>query len=211
MRAVIAAVPGAAERLFLCAGLLELHLPVLRALRKSCYLIAHRRISVDFQCRLIEAASANLWSPGPLLATAWVCCVIGVARCPLLIAGLAGRLRGWAASFLLTASNSICSPRITGPYNMHATALSALVEWGRVHEVRRSQPKLSGPLIQFGVSPFCRWDSRGALLAGSLTRFWRFTIDQPYKVFPVVGRLSGLSARRSPVEAMRSVVCCADC
>jgi len=31
------------------------------------------------------------------------------------------------------------------------------------------------------------------------------------QVVPVVGRLSGLSARRSPVEAMRSVVCCADC
>ena len=88
---------------------------------------------------------------------------------------------------------------------MHATALNALAEWGRVHEVRRAQPKLLGPLIQFGISPFCRWDSRGALLAGSLTQFWRFTIEQPYKVFPVVGRLSGLSARRSPVEAMRSV------
>jgi hypothetical protein len=59
----------------------------------------------------------------------------------------------WASSFLLTASNSICSPWITGPYNMHATALSALIEWGRMHEVRRSQPKLSGPLIlEFGVS-----------------------------------------------------------
>lgn len=30
---------------------------------------------------------------------------------------------------------------------MHATALNALIEWGRVHEVRRAQPKLSGPLI----------------------------------------------------------------
>jgi hypothetical protein len=30
---------------------------------------------------------------------------------------------------------------------MHATALNALAEWGRVHEVRRAQPKLSGPLI----------------------------------------------------------------
>src|SRR5471032_2050678 len=38
--------------------------------------------------------------PGPLLATAWVCCVSGVARCPLLIAGLAGRLRcGLRASY----------------------------------------------------------------------------------------------------------------
>ena len=59
----------------------------------------------------------------------------------------------WAASFLLTASNSICSPWITGPYNMHATALNALAEWGRVHEVRRAQPKLSGALIfEFDVS-----------------------------------------------------------
>lgn len=87
--------------------------------------------------------------PTSLLATGRGCCVRGVAPCPLLIAGLAGRLRGWAASFLLTASNSICSPWITGPYNMHATALNALVEWGRVHEVRRSQPRLSGPLILF--------------------------------------------------------------
>lgn len=62
-----------------------------------------------------------------------------------------------------------------------------------------------------GCSSYCRRKGRGALLAGSLTQFWRFTIEQPYKVFPVVGRLSGLSARRSPVEAMRSVVCCAGC
>ena len=48
------------------------------------------------------------------------------------------------------------------------------IEWGRVHEVRRpSMPKL-GALIQFGVSPFCRWDSRGASLAGSFTRFRHF-------------------------------------
>ena len=67
---------------------------------------------------------------------------------------------------------------------MHATALSALIEWGRVHEVWRSQPKLSGPLIlEFDVSPICRWDSRGALLAGSLTQFWRFTIEQPSRLF----------------------------
>ena len=74
------------------------------------------------------------------------------------------------------ASISICSPWVIGPYNMHATALNALIEWGRVHEVRRSQPRLSGPLIRFGVSPFCRWDSRGALLARSFTRLGRFTI-----------------------------------
>ena len=54
---------------------------------------------------------------------------------------------------------------------------------GRVHEVRRSQPRLSGSLIRFGVSPFCRWDSRGALLAGSFTRLRRYAFDQPYKVF----------------------------
>lgn len=66
---------------------------------------------------------------------------------------------------------------------MHATALNALAEWGRVHEVRRSQPKLSGPLIQFGISPFCRWDSRGALLAGSFARLEPFALDQPYRVF----------------------------
>ncbi len=67
---------------------------------------------------------------------------------------------------------------------MHATALSALIEWGRVHEVRQSQPRLSGLLIlEFGASPFFRWDSRGALLAGSLTQFWRFTIEQPSRLF----------------------------
>jgi len=154
----------------------------------------------------------NLWMPRPATGDG-----LGLLRqqCgPLPAADCrAGRSSSvWASSFLLTASNSICSPWITGPYNMHATALNALIEWGRVHEVRRPQPKLSGPLIlEFSVSPFCRWDSRGALLTGSLTRFWRFTIEQPYKVFPVVGRLSGLSARRSPVEAMRSVVCCAGC
>lgn len=159
---------------------------------------------------VVKGAQARYWRRPGFAASSVL------ASYPPLIAGLAVRLRGWASSFLLTASNSICSPWITGPYNMHATALSALIEWGRVHEVRRSQPKLSGPLIlEFGVSPICRWDSRGALLAGSFvptghTRFWRFTIEQPYKVFPVVGRLSGLSARRSPVEAMRSVVCCAD-
>lgn len=51
------------------------------------------------------------------------------------------------------AANSICSPWIAGPYNMHATALGALIEWGRVHEVRHpSMPKL-GVLIQYsGVS-----------------------------------------------------------
>ena len=41
------------------------------------------------------------------------------------------------------------NPWAKGPYKMHATALNALVEWGRVHEVRRSQPRLSGPLILF--------------------------------------------------------------
>lgn len=98
-----------------------------------------------------ETAGRHLF-PGPLLATAWVCCVSGVARCPLLIAGLAVRLRRLAMSFLPMASISICSPWITGPYNMHAAArLPGYV--GRVHEVRRSQPKLSGPLIlEFGVS-----------------------------------------------------------
>jgi len=64
---------------------------------------------------------------------------------------------------------------------MHATALNALAEWGRVHEVRRSQPRLSGPLISV-ESPFYRWDSRGALLARSFARFERFALDQPYRV-----------------------------
>lgn len=62
---------------------------------------------------------------------------------------------------------------------MHATALDALIGWGRVHEVRRTRPKQSGTLIQFDISPFYRWDSRGALLAGSFARFERFALDQP--------------------------------
>lgn len=75
---------------------------------------------------------------------------------------------------------------------MHATALNALTEWGRVHEVRRPQPKL-GALIQFGVSPFCRWDSRGALHARVVLSVQAFRLRQPYRVLPVVGSLSGLS------------------
>ncbi|KPW50435.1 hypothetical protein ALO95_102510 [Pseudomonas syringae pv. antirrhini] len=47
-----------------------------------------------------------------------------LASCPLLIAGLADRLRWLAVSFLPRASINICvcSPWITGPYNMHAAA-----------------------------------------------------------------------------------------
>jgi len=46
-----------------------------------------------------------------------------MARCPLLITGLAGRGRWLAVSFLPRAAISIYSPWITGPYNMHAAAL----------------------------------------------------------------------------------------
>ena len=52
-----------------------------------------------------------------------------------------------------------------------------------MHEVRRAQPKLSGPLIQFDISPFYRWDTRGALLTRSFTRLRHFAFDQPYRVF----------------------------
>lgn len=80
-------------------------------------------------------------------------CVSGVGQLPAADCRAGRSSSVWASSFLLTASNSICSPWITGPYNMHATALNALAEWGRVHEVRRSQPRLSGPLIlEFGIS-----------------------------------------------------------
>ncbi|RML70512.1 hypothetical protein ALQ91_102355 [Pseudomonas syringae pv. syringae] len=43
---------------------------------------------------------------------------------PLLIAGLTGRFHRLAVSFLPRASINICicSPWITGPYNMHAAA-----------------------------------------------------------------------------------------
>ena len=109
--------------------------------------------SLIFRMTLSPRSSRKSVSPGPLLATAWVCCVIGVGQLPAADCRAGRSSSVWASSFLLTASNSICSPWITGPYNMHATALSALIEWGRVHEVRRSQPRLSGPLIlEFGVS-----------------------------------------------------------
>ena len=109
-----------------------------------------------------------------------------LASYPPLIAGLAVRLRGWASSFLLTASNRICSPWITGPYNMHATALNALIEWGRVHEVRRSQPRLSGSLIQIFGS------GRDPLLA-SVTGFNQMSL-QP-RAFRLVLPLDNCSWR----------------
>lgn len=57
-------------------------------------------------------------------------------------------------------------------------------------------PKL-GALIQIGISPFCRGDSRGALLAGSFARFERFALDQPCRVFlPWAGYLTRLIAGR---------------
>ncbi|KAA0995482.1 hypothetical protein FQ192_10615 [Pseudomonas sp. ANT_J12] len=46
--------------------------------------------SVDFRCRLIEAASVNLWNPASLLATGRGIASSVLASCPLLIAGLAG-------------------------------------------------------------------------------------------------------------------------
>jgi hypothetical protein len=56
----------------------------------------------------------------------------------------------------------------------HARCSSgALTGRGRAHEVRRPMLKL-GALIRIGVSPFCRWDSRGALLARSFARFRHF-------------------------------------
>ncbi|KPX19796.1 hypothetical protein ALO70_103061 [Pseudomonas amygdali pv. eriobotryae] len=47
-----------------------------------------------------------------------------LTNCPLLIAGLTGPFHWLAVSFLPRASISICicSPWITGPYNMHAAA-----------------------------------------------------------------------------------------
>ena len=94
----------------------------------------------------------------------------------------------WASSFLLTASNSICSPWITGPYNMHATALNALAEWGRVHEVRRSQPRLSGSLIHNGVAGL-------GLLA---TPCWAITFFHTFTVWLAVARTYSASMWVSP-------------
>lgn len=47
-----------------------------------------------------------------------------LVSCPLLIAGLTGLFQWLAVSFLPRASINICicSPWITGPYNMHAAA-----------------------------------------------------------------------------------------
>lgn len=57
-------------------------------------------------------------------------------------------------------------------------------------------PKL-GALIHFVVYPFCRWDSRGALHAGSFARFERFALDQPCRVLlPWAGYLTRLIAGR---------------
>lgn len=57
-------------------------------------------------------------------------------------------------------------------------------------------PKL-GALIQISVSPFFRWDSRGALLAGSFARFEHFALDQPYRLFlSLAGYLTRLIAGR---------------
>ena len=50
---------------------------------------------------------------------------------------------------------------------------------------------------------------RGALHARVVLSVLAFHHRQPYRVVPVVGSLSGLSDRRSPVEAVRSVVCVA--
>jgi hypothetical protein len=108
------------------------------------------------------------------------------------------------------------STRCSGP-GLHRTSTSSLLLYG-VHTCSSpisvgfrhpAAPCRQGAEVMLSV--LLPLEERGALLAGSFTRFWRFTIGQPYKVFPVVGRLSGLSARRSPVEAMRSVVCCAGC
>lgn len=80
-------------------------------------------------------------------------------------------------------------------------------EWGRVHEVRRSQPRLSGSLIQFVGCPFCRWDSRFALLARVIHAVLTFRHRSAVQGFPCRWQafLVHLSDRRSPVEAMRSV------
>ena len=122
--------------------------------------------------------------PASLLATGrGIASAMSGAISPPLIAGQASSV--WASSFLLMAAISACSPWIAGPYNMHATALNALAEWGRVHEVRRpSMPKL-GALIQIGLaglrySP--RWPGR-LLDCCSLHRF------------PGVARCTSTSAR----------------
>ena len=73
-------------------------------------------------------------------------------------------------------------------------------------------PKL-GALIQIGESPFFRWDSRGALLARSFTRFRHFAF-----VSRTGFSLSwaGYLTRLTPVAGRGNAVCwyflyCADC
>ncbi|MNJ38473.1 hypothetical protein D3C77_333210 [compost metagenome] len=81
-------------------------------------------------------------------------CVSGAGQLPAADCRAGGSSSVWAVSFLPMAAISICSPWITGPYNMHATALNARVIGGRVHEVRRpSMPKLRALIQMFMVLP----------------------------------------------------------
>lgn len=117
----------------------------------------------------------------PLLASVAVCCVSDVGAIPaadcrsgaIFVVGSGGELPPHGGNQHLFAMDRRSL--------QHARCSSgALTGRGRAHEVRRPMLKL-GALIRIGVSPFCRWDSRGALLAGSFTRLRRFTIEQPYR------------------------------
>ncbi|SDU96751.1 hypothetical protein SAMN05216558_1278 [Pseudomonas vancouverensis] len=83
-----------------------------------------------------------------------------LASCPLLIAGLAvvfvGGLR---ASYHGVNQHLFAMGHRSLQHARYSSECP--IEWGRVHEVRRSQPRLSGPLIlEFGAS---------SLRPGSLT------------------------------------------
>ena len=96
----------------------------------------------------------------------------------------------WASSFLLTASIGIC---ICSPCDhrslQHARYSSECPgDWGRVHEVRRSQPRLSGSLIHNGVAGL-------GLLA---TPCWAITFFHTFTVWLAVARTYGASMWVSP-------------
>lgn len=110
----------------------------------------------------------------PLLASVAVSCVSDVCAIPaadcrsgaIFVVGSGGELPPHGGNQHLFAMDRRSL--------QHARCSSgALTDRGRVHEVRRPMLKL-GALIRIGISPFCRWDSRGALLARSFARFRHF-------------------------------------
>ena len=152
---------------------------------------SHVVLRLSSQSPLVEWAEVlSSEAPGPLLATAWVCFVIGVGPLPAADCRAGRSSSVWASSFLLTASIGIC---ICSPCDhrslQHARYSSKCpADWGRVHEVRRSQPRLSGSLIHNGVAGL-------GLLA---TPCWAITFFHTFTVWLAVARTYGASMWVSP-------------